>query len=68
MITPLVPNRPLGFDVRAIKVEGYVGHSNSAVFSTFPVPMNLQRTFEQFGRPSVLPHAKARQSYLGWKC
>ena len=54
------------FDVLAIKVEDYVGHSNSAVFSTVPVPMNLQQTAEQFARPSV-PHARARQSYLEWK-
>ena len=67
MITPVVRNRPLGFDVLAIKVEDYVGHSNSAVFSTVPVPMNLQQTAEQFARPSV-PHAKARQSYFDWKC
>ena len=67
MITPVVRNRPLGFDVLAIKVEDYVGHSNSAVFSTVPVPMNLQQTAEQFARPSV-PHARARQSYFDWKC
>ena len=54
------------FDVLAIKVEGYVGHINSAVFSTVPVPMNSQRTAKKFGRPSV-PHARARQSYLEWK-
>ena len=49
MISPLVPNRPLMFDVLAIKVEGYVGHINSAVFSTVPVPMNSQRTAKKFG-------------------
>ena len=37
IIAPVVPSRPLGVDVLAIKVEGYVGHtSNSAVFSTVP--------------------------------
>ena len=46
-ITTVVPNRPLGVDVLAIncKVEGYVGHtSNSAVYSSVPVPMNSQQT------------------------
>ena len=44
MMPLVVPNRPLGFDVLATKVEGYVGHSNSAVFSTIPVPTNSQQT------------------------
>ena len=66
-ITTVVPNRPLRFNVLAIKVEGYVGHStcNSEVFSTVPVPMNPQQT-AKIGRPS--PHARVRQSYLEWKC
>ena len=45
IITLVVPNRPLGVDVLAIKVENYVGHtSNSTVYSTVPVPMNSQQT------------------------
>ena len=66
IITLVVPNRPLGVDVLAIncKVEGYVGHtSNSAVYSSVPVPMNSQQTAKKIGWPSV-PHARARQSYF----
>ena len=68
MITPLVPNRPLMFDVLAIKVEGYMGHSNNAMFSTVPVPKNSQQpeAAKQFGRHSVR-HARPRQTYLEWK-
>ena len=51
IITPVVPNMPLGLDVLAFKVEGYqlghsdiAVHSNIAVFSTVPVSMNSQRT------------------------
>lgn len=58
IITTLVPNRHLGFDVLAIEVEGY---SNSAVFSTVPVPTKSQHT-DGIGRPSVAHSAS--QSHL----
>ena len=42
IIAPVVPSRPLGVDVLAIKVEGCVGHTSNSAVSL--VPMNSQQT------------------------